>query len=120
MDELLAGRRILVVEDEVMLRVTIEDILADLGCEMVAAAATVETAITLINGQVFDAALLDLNLNGDSSRAVAETLAARGVPFVFATGNRGDMWDGFRDRPVLRKPFSHDDLVAILAHLLPR
>lgn len=120
MNELLAGRRILVVEDEVMLRVTIEDFLADLGCEMVAAAATVETAIALINEQVFDAALLDLNLNGDSSRAVAETLAARGVPFVFATGNRGDMWDGFRDRPVLRKPFRHDDLVAILVRLFPR
>lgn len=119
MDKPLVGRRILVVEDEVMIRVTIEDLLADLGCEMLAAAATVETAVALINKQVFDAALLDLNLNGDSSRAVAEALATHGVPFAFATGNRGDMWDGFRDRPVLRKPFSHSDLVAVLSRLLP-
>jgi CheY-like chemotaxis protein len=118
MNELLAGRRILVVEDEVMLRVTMEDFLADLGCKMVAAAATTEDAIVLINGQVFDAALLDINLNGKSSLVVAETLAARGVPFVFMTGNRGDMWDGFRDRPILRKPFRHDDLIPILARIL--
>ena len=118
MNELLAGRRILVVEDEVMIRVTMEDLLADLGCEMVAAAATAEAAIAFLDVHVFDAALLDLNLDGVSSRVVAEMLAARGVPFVCATGNHGDMWEGFRNRPVLRKPFSHDGLVAILAGLL--
>ena len=119
MDKLLSGRRILIVEDEMLLLMTIEDVLADLGCETVISASTVDKAIGLIDRQVFDAAVLDMNLNGTSSHAVAEALAARGVPFVVATGNRDDMWDGFRDRPVVRKPFKHDELVEILMRLLP-
>ena len=114
MDKLLSGRRILIVEDEMLLLMTIEDVLADLGCESVVSASTVDKAVSLIDGQVFDAAVLDMNLNGTSSRAVAEALAARGVPFVIATGNRDDMWDGFRDRVVVRKPFKYDELVEIL------
>jgi len=119
MDKLLSGRRILIVEDEMLLLMTIEDVLADLGCQSVVSASTVDNAIGLIDGQVFDAAVLDMNLNGTSSRAVADALAARGVPFVVATGNRDDMWDGFRDRAVVRKPFKYDELVEILMRLLP-
>jgi CheY-like chemotaxis protein len=120
MNSLLSGRRMLVVEDEMLIRMTIEDMLADLGCQSVTATGASDKAIDLIDEQVFDAALLDMNLNGGSSRTVADALAAHGVPFVFATGNRGDLWDGFRDRAVLRKPFKHVELVEILTHLLPR
>ncbi len=116
---MLSGRRILIVEDETLLLMTIEDVLADLGCETVVSASTVDKAIGLIDGQVFDAAVLDMNLNGTSSQAVAEALAARGVPFLVATGNRDEMWDGFRDRAVVRKPFKYDELVEILMRLLP-
>ena len=119
MDKVLSGRRILIVEDEMLLLMTIEDVLADLGCETVISASTVDKAIGLIDGQIFDAAVLDMNLNGTSSRAVAEALAARGVPFVIATGNRDNTWDGFRERAVVRKPFKYDELVAILMRLLP-
>ena len=49
-------------------------------------------------------------------RAMAD---ARGVPFVVATRNRDDMWDGFRDRAVVRKPFKYDELVEILMRFLP-
>jgi len=119
MDKVLSGRRILIVEDDTLLLMTIEDVLADLGCESVVSASTVDTAVSLVNGQVFDAAVLDMTLNGISSRAVADALAARGVPFVVATGNRDDMWDGFRDRAVIRKPFKYDELVEILMRLLP-
>jgi len=119
MDKVLSGRRILIVEDEILLLMTIEDVLADLGCESVVSASTVDSAVSLVDGQVFDAAVLDMTLNGTSSRAVAEALAARGVPFVVATGNRDDIWDGFRDRAVVRKPFKYDKLVEILMRLLP-
>jgi CheY-like chemotaxis protein len=106
MDKFLSGRRILVVEDEMMVLMMIEDILADLGCESVTAAATIEQAITLINAQVFDAAMLDMNLSGSKSHAIADALAARGVPFIFSTGySAHDMREGYRDRPVLMKPF---------------
>jgi CheY-like chemotaxis protein len=121
MDKLLSGRRVLVVEDEMMILMTIEDMLADLGCESVTTAATVDQALALIDAQVFDAAMLDMNLNGDKSHSVADALAARGVPFVFSTGYSGHyMRDGDRDRPVLKKPFQYEDLVQILTRLLSR
>lgn len=120
MNNLLSGRRILVVEDEMFIRMAIEDMLADLGCESVTATGAADTALALLDGQVFDAALLDMNLNGGSSQTVAEALAARGVPIIFATGNRGDVWDGFRECAVLRKPFQYAELVEILTGLLPR
>jgi CheY-like chemotaxis protein len=121
MNKLLSGRRILVVEDEMMILITVEDMLADLGCESVTAAATVEQALALIDAQVFDAAMLDLNLNGIKSHPVAAALAARGVPFFFSTGYTGhDMREGYRDRPLLKKPFRYDELVDILARLLSR
>ena len=61
MNELLSGRRILVVEDEMMVLMLIEDMLSDLGCEAVTTTATVPQALTLIGAQVFDAAMLDMN-----------------------------------------------------------
>ena len=120
MNKPLSGRRILVVEDEIHLRMTMEDVLVDLGCESVTTTATTEKAVALVEAQVFDAAVLDMNLNGDSSRLVADALAKCGVPFIFATGNRGEMWTDFATAPVLRKPFKHAELVEILTRLLPR
>ena len=118
MDKPFAGRRVLVVEDEMMLLMLIEDVLADHGAT-VTAAATVDQAIALIGMQVFDAATLDLNLDGNQSYPVADTLAACGVPFVFSTGYHQDgLRDGYRDRPVLRKPFKQLDLVDSVTRLL--
>jgi CheY-like chemotaxis protein len=80
-----------------------EIMLTDLGCESVTAAVTVDQALALIDEQTFDVAMLDMNLDGNKSHAVADALAAHGVPFVFATG-RSDHETrlGDRDRPVLR------------------
>jgi CheY-like chemotaxis protein len=121
MDKLLSGRRVLVVEDEMLVLIMIEDMLADLGCKSVSSAATVDKALGLINAQVFDAAMLDMTLNGNDSHPVAEALSARGVPFIYSTGNTGHgLRDGYSDRPVLKKPFKYEDLVAILTRLLKR
>ena len=118
-DNLFTGRRVLVIEDEMLILMMIEDMLADIGCESVTSAATIDQAIALIDVQVFDAAMLDMNLNGKKSRAVADALVARGVPFVFSTGNSvHDVWDGYNGHAVLRKPFSHDELVDTLTRLL--
>jgi len=117
-DRFLSGRRVLVVEDELLVLMMIADMLADLGCGSVTVATTTEQALALIGAQVFDAAMLDMNLNGNSSHSVAEALVARGVPFVYATGNLGrDMRDGYRDRPVLKKPFEFEELVRSLRPL---
>ena len=121
MIKLLSGRRVLVVEDEMMILMIIEDMLADLGCESVTAAATIDQALALIDMQVFDAAMLDMNLNGNKSQDVADALAARGVPFVFSTGySTLEMSDAYRDRPVLKKPFPYEELTEILTRLLSR
>jgi CheY-like chemotaxis protein len=118
MDDFLSGRRVLVVEDEMLVLMMIEDMLADLGCQSVTSAATVDKALALINAQVFDVALLDMNLSGNDSHPVAEELSARGVPFAYSTGNTGQsLRDGYSDRPVLKKPFKYEELAAILSRL---
>ncbi|MEP6563745.1 MAG: response regulator [Mesorhizobium sp.] len=119
MDKLLSGRRLLVVEDEILVLMMIEDMLGDLGCQSVTSAATIGQAIALIEAQIFDAAMLDMNLDGDDSNTVADALAERGVPFIYSTGNSDrDMREGFSNRAVLRKPFSFDELTAKLERLL--
>lgn len=116
---MLAGRRLLVVEDEMLVLLNVEDILADLGCKSVSAAATVDQALGLIAAQSFDVAMVDVNLDGRKSYPVADALSARGVPFVFSTGYSGQsLKDGYRDRPMLGKPYREADLVAVLERLL--
>lgn len=121
MTELLAGRRVLVVEDEMMVLINIEDALADFGCTSVAVAATVDQALTLIRTRDFDVALIDVNLGGQTSYPVADALATRGVPFVFSTGYSDPGLGGdHRHRPVLQKPYRDAQLAEVLAGLLGR
>lgn len=94
-----------------------EDMLADLGCTSVKAAASVEQALKLIGTNDFDVAMLDMNLNGDRTDAVADALAAKGVPFIFATGYAGRMQEGYGDRPILIKPYRVNQLATILIEL---
>jgi CheY-like chemotaxis protein len=121
MDKLLAGRRVLVIEDEMLILMMIEDMLADLGCESVAVASKIGPAISLIEGQEFDTAMLDMNLNGIESYPVADALSARDVPYFFSTGNSlTDMKDGYRDQDVLKKPFTFEQLSNMLSRSLLR
>jgi CheY-like chemotaxis protein len=120
-DKLLSGRRILVVEDETLILMMIEVMLTDMGCESVTAAATVDKALALIDAQVFDAAMLDMNMNGNTSHSVADVLVARGVPFVYCTGNNSHkVMDVPHYQPVLKKPFNYEQLVEIFTRLLSR
>lgn len=95
-----------------------EDLLADLGCTAVSAAATVEQALGLIAANTFDVAMLDMNLNGDRTHAVADALAKASVPFIFVTGYTGRMCEGYGDRPILAKPYQSHQLESRLADLL--
>ena len=118
MDKDAKGHRFLVVEDEMMVLLMIEGMLADFGCEVAASAASPQKALELIATQSFDAALLDMKLNGETSEAVAQALLDRGTPFIFCTG--GDILDvapQFRNHPFLRKPFSYEDLANKVAQL---
>lgn len=95
-----------------------EDLLEDLGCTAVTAAASVEQALELIATNAFDVAMVDMNLNGDRTHVVADALDKTGVPFVFATGYAGRMREGYGDRPILTKPYQSHQLAAIFASLL--
>ena len=118
-DELLSGKRVLVVEDEMLVAMQIEDMLSDLGCTSITVAATVEAALNLIAANVFDLATLDVNLDGTRSSAVAEALKDHHIPLTFATGY-GDhgFGEAFEDRPVLHKPYSFCQLKEVLRKLL--
>jgi DNA-binding response OmpR family regulator len=103
----IAGRRILVVEDEMPIAMIIEDAVQDSGGEIVGPVATLEKALKLAEEEEFDAAILDVTIRGGNVYPVAELLLARGIPFVFASGY-GD-WAvpaELRDKPRLTKPFT--------------
>lgn len=118
-DSPLSGRRVLLIEDEMMVAMLLEDMLADLGCTVVGPAARVEQALAMIEvAGTLDAAVLDVNLNGQQSYPVANALVACGVPFVFATGyGRDSVMNGYRDIPQLQKPFKLSELSDALAKL---
>lgn len=116
-DSPLAGRRVLLVEDEMIVCMMLEDMLAALGCEVVGPAARVDEALALVAAEPVDAVLLDVNLNGQPSYSVAEALTARGVPFVFSTGY-DRLLNGYNDAPRLQKPFEQRQLAAVLTGLL--
>jgi CheY-like chemotaxis protein len=105
------GKRVLVVEDELMIRMLLEGMLTDLGHTVAAEAGAIEEAMTLAKQGEFDIALLDVNLNGKPITPVVEILIARGVPFVFASGygQRG-VPEPYRSSPTLQKPFQVEAL----------
>ena len=113
-----APRRVLIVEDEMLVSILIEDALTDLGIEVAGVAATLEEALAHAEEGNFDCAILDVHVQGKDVFPVAEALAARGVPFVFATGygQRG-VPEKYRGRPVLQKPFMAPDLERALANV---
>jgi CheY-like chemotaxis protein len=112
-------RRILVVEDEFLIRMLLEDMLDELGYVVAAAAGRVDEAAELAKTAEFDAAILDVNLDGQDVYPVADILVARGVPFVFVTGYGGrGLPDPYRQRPTLQKPFQIEDLHKTLGALV--
>ncbi len=116
---MLQGRRILVVEDEMVVLMNIEDVLKDNGCTHITAAATVEQALGVLDTLSFDAAVLDVNLGGELSHPVADELLARGIPFVVSTGYGKLALDGsYKDQPLLIKPYRDDALLKALTQLL--
>ena len=119
MENLLTGRRVLVLEDEVMILMFIEYILADLGSTAVVSTTTVDQALTFVAAQDFDAAIIDLNLNSIESYPGADALATRGVPFIFATAcGDSEIDENYRGRPVLTKPYRYEELSKMLAGLI--
>lgn len=108
-----AGSRtsILLVEDEVMIRMMVADMLEELGYTIAGEAGDIDEGIRLVQSIDFDIAILDVNVNGKVITPVAEAVQMRGKPFVFATGYGAQgLPEKFRDRPTLQKPFQIETL----------
>jgi CheY-like chemotaxis protein len=115
----LLGVRVLVVEDEMMVALFIEDTLRELGCDVIEPAHTITDARARIEDHEIDAAVLDINIAEDEVYPIADLLASRGVPFVFATGYALEsIQEEWRSRPIIRKPYHAEQLRAALENAL--
>ncbi|MGK7868241.1 response regulator [Falsiroseomonas sp. E2-1-a20] len=111
-------RKVLVVEDEALVAMLVEDALLDAGFEVLGPAATVEEALSLLDRERPDAVVLDLNLAGETSTPVADLLAARGIPYVIATGyGASGLPPGHQKAMVLAKPYDPGELISMLGRL---
>jgi two-component sensor histidine kinase/integral membrane sensor domain MASE1 len=116
----LDGVRVLAVEDTPLIAVAVEAALTEAGAVVTGPFANAEAALAALAEGAPDVAVLDINLQGGTAIPVAEALAARGIPFLFATGYGDDsqLPPELRDRPRLLKPFDDRQLVGALSDLL--
>jgi DNA-binding response OmpR family regulator len=116
-----AGRRVLVVEDEVMIASEVEQELNEAGFAIVGPVGSVERALEAIEAGRIDAAVLDVQLQSEDSYPVAERLQERRIPFLFITGySSGEIADRYRRHACLQKPFSSRGLLDAVAGILER
>jgi CheY-like chemotaxis protein len=112
-------RRILVVEDDILVATLLAEILESVGWQVVGPVAHLATALDAAASESFDAAVLDVNLGGQTVYPVAEVLDARRIPFVFVTAcGREALPPLFCGRPHLGKPFAPGELIGTLARLI--
>ena len=117
----LAGRRILLVEDEALVAMLLEDMIGDLGGSVVATASRVDAALTIIDERLdeIDAALLDVNLGSENAFPIAQALDARGKPFAFSTGyGHAGLPEEWRHCLAVQKPFTQEQIEAVLTRIM--
>jgi CheY-like chemotaxis protein len=117
----LTGLKVLVVEDEALVSMLLEDMLSDLGCEIVGPIMRLREALAMAEdeSQAIDVAILDVNLAGERSFPVAEALERRGCLFILSTGyDDAGIEERWRARPMLRKPFLPHELERALHEAL--
>jgi CheY-like chemotaxis protein len=106
---------VFLVEDEVMIRMMVADMLEELGYSVAAEAGEIGEAVKLAQSTAFDLAILDVNVNGKVITPVAELIKARNLPFIFATGyGSSGLPEDYRDRPALQKPFQLETLAQMI------
>jgi two-component SAPR family response regulator len=116
----MTAPRIMVVEDEFLIAIRIEALLARAGIEVVGPVGTVEEGLSLAGETPLDGAVLDVNLRGQRVDPVASVLIARNVPFLFVSGYERDVLPpAFREAVMISKPFRDGDLLKALSQLVP-
>lgn len=116
-----ALKRILIVEDEVLVALDMTDILEDLGFEVVGPAVHQEDAVALAREAEIDAGFLDVNLGENkTSQPVAVILRERKIPFIFVTAyDASQVTFRTSDEQILRKPVTSSDILATLREVMP-
>lgn len=111
--------RVLVVEDEALVAMLIEDMLMELGFDVLGPAMRLESALKMAMDESFDLAVLDVNLANEQSFPVAKVLQDRGIPFLFATGYglRG-LDERYKQVVTLQKPFESQQLADAINYVL--
>ena len=103
--------RVVIVEDEGMVAALLENMLSDLGHQVVGVAGRMDRAERLLSSLVADVVILDVNLDGERTYSLASALASRGISVVFATGYGSEgLEEAWRRAPVLQKPFRASEL----------
>ncbi|HYM99147.1 MAG TPA: response regulator [Aestuariivirgaceae bacterium] len=112
--------RFLLIEDEALILLNLKSALKDLGWEVSGTAAKIDAAMKVARTGSFDAAIIDINLDGSMTYPVADILRERAIPFAFTTGyGRTAIDNAYSEIPILQKPFSHDQLKNVVSRLLP-
>jgi CheY-like chemotaxis protein len=115
-----SGLKVLLVEDEAMIAMMVEDLLGDLGCQVIGTAGGLAQAFALAERETFDCAVLDVNLGGQRVDPFVDLLKARGAPFIFATGyGVAGVREEDRAWPVLLKPINGRRLGEALGRVVP-
>ena len=116
----MPNARLLIVEDEYLIRLLLEDMLVELGCSIAAVASNLDEAKQAAQTAEIDLAILDVNIDGQQVFPVADILRGRKLPFIFITGYgaRG-LPENYRDTPTLQKPFQMEDLKTTLTRVVP-
>lgn len=111
----LAGKRVLVAEDDYFIAKSLAGDLREAGADVLGPVASVAEALALVATEAFDAAVLDVNLRGEMAYPLVDAVMGRGIPVVFATGYSGDALPmRYAAVPRCDKPIKADRLVAAL------
>lgn len=112
----MLGKNILLVEDNFFIVDRVQEALRGVGA-LVCSAPSVELALQFLESALIDAAVLDVDLQGENSMPVADRLKVMATPFLFFTGGDGmSVSEEHLLRPVVRKP-AIADLLVVLAEL---
>ena len=109
-DRLLAGLKILVVEDEALIAMEVEEMVAAMGAEVVGAFSRVPDALAALERETVAGAILDIQLDGDTTLSLVDVLLERQCPILFVTGGAPEsIPENYRQLPRVSKPFNHVD-----------
>lgn len=114
----MAGRSILIVEDEPLIAMMLEDFVEGLGHISAGTADTVEDALLCVERGGFDIVILDVNLGSSECWPIADALASRSIPFILATGGHMSSPPAdYAKAPTLSKPFTIDSVRDVLENV---